>query len=43
MPYRLASLTEQFALFAFFILNRAKGSAISTGCLFFITLGIKIM
>jgi hypothetical protein len=33
----------QFVLFAFFILNKAKGAAISTGVLFALTLVEKLM
>lgn len=33
----------QFVLFAFFILNKAEGSAIATGILFFLTLGAKLV
>lgn len=39
----MAADNHQFVLFAFFILNRAKGEAISTGILFFLTLGLKLV
>ncbi|OCF45349.1 hypothetical protein I317_00872 [Kwoniella heveanensis CBS 569] len=44
LRYSLDALAlSQFVLFAFFILNKAKGHAIATGILFFITLIIKII
>lgn len=39
----LTAVVGQFVLFAFFILNKAKGSAIATGILFFLTLGAKLV
>lgn len=44
LRYSLDALAlAQFALLAFFILNKAKGEAISCGCLFALTLGVKLM
>ena len=44
LRYSLDALAlAQFVLFAFFILNKAKGPAIATGFLFFLTLGEKLV
>lgn len=44
MRYSIDALAlGQFALFAFFILNKAKGHAIATGVLFFLTLIAKLV